>query len=329
MKRTSLLTSALLLLSLNAGASNMNEIIVPTGALPTGMSKVQYQGAVTESFGDAGQIQTNVRAVSAKSTLADYWVIQYAASQTSFGLTPVKADVYPGVGVYYEQDGLFMKDVNPNGALTLNGAPLTWGRLSLKTTLSSPVVANLETGSSVSVYSSNAGVPYFLVVTELATKKVIYSQPGFPSATYHWPVNILRGGKYSFAFVAVGSTAPVTAQVRFTHNNASKTIAVKNGQTFSTSLSAYSFSYAKLKVTLKAGQKVKLNITLSNHPVNVVLVASDNTLVAADGNLVSRSTLVMNPVPAAGDYYLVFRKPYSTAGAMLPVVTNGVIEVLN
>lgn len=64
-------------------------------------------------------------------------------------------------------------------------------------------------------------------------------------------------------------------------------------------------------------------------PVDVVLIASDSSLVAAEGNLITRSTLVMNPAPAAGDYYLVFKKPYSASGALIPVVTNGVIEILN
>lgn len=328
MKKTSLFAALMIALTLKAGASNMNEIIVPTGALPAGMTQVRYQGATTVPMGAAGQIQTNVRAVSSKSTLADYWVIQYAASQTSFGLTPVKADVYPGVGVYYEDQGLFMKDVNTNGALTFNGTALTWGRMSPTLTLSSPVVANLETGSSVSVRVYNPGVNYFMMVTELATKKVIYNQPGFVSGTYHWPVNILRGGKYSFTFVAVGSSNPVKAKVSFTHNNGSKVTSLKHGQTFGSSLPADSSSYSKFKVTLKAGQKIKLNITRSN-AVDVVLIASDNSLVAAEGNLLSGAKLVMNPAPAAGDYYLVFRKPYSSYGASSPVITSGIIEILN
>lgn len=322
------ITVAITAFALNATAQNMNEVILPTGALPAGITKTLYQGASTVPFGATGQIQTNVRAISAKSTLADYWVVQYAASQTGFGLSPVKADVYPGVGVYFEEQGIFMKEVNTNGALKYGATALAWGKNTPKLTFSTPVTAYLETGSSVSMRAFLPGVSYFLKVTEASTKKVIYYQPGYAAGTHHWPVHILRSGNYSFQLVPVSGTQPVSAAVRFTHNNASTTKAVKNGQTFSVALAPESLGYAKLKISLKAGQKVKVNITKSN-AVDILLIASDSTLVAAEGNLLTRSTLVLNPAPSTGDYYLVFRKPYSSSGAASTVQTNGILEVLN
>ncbi len=175
------LTLALIAVSFEVGAQNMNLVIPPTGALPTGMTKTNYEGATSVPFGPAGQIQTNVRAISTRSTLNDYWVIQYAASQSGFGLTPVKADVYPGVGVYYEAEGLFMKDVGTAGSLKQGSTSLTWGRPSTLT-FGAPVTARLEAGNSVNVYMGPTAVDNVLIVKEVASGKVISHQPGSKSS---------------------------------------------------------------------------------------------------------------------------------------------------
>lgn len=320
-----LVTLALATISLQATAQNMNNVIPPTGTLPAGITKVQYQGATCVPFGSAGQIQTNVRAVSPVSTLNDYWVIQYAASSSGFGLTPVKADMYPGVGVYYEEEGLFMKDVNTTGSLRQGSTALTWGRAS-KLTLSAPVTARLEASSSVSVYLGRTTTESELIVKELSSRQVIYQQPAGSSGWYFWPVPILRAGDYEFQVKARDGSV-IKADILFAHNNARTTTTLTTGSTFSSSLAAKSFGYSKFKIRLNRGQKLKFTLTQSN-TVDFRLIAADGTLISAGGNISRGASPTLDAVPATGDYYLIFKKPWSTSGAAGAITTNGVVQVL-
>lgn len=328
MKANSLLrlaTLALASVSLQVSAQNMNNVIPPTGALPTGMTKTQYQGATSVPFGSNGQIQTNVRAVSSRSTLNDYWVIQYAASQTGFGLTPVKADMYPGVGVYYEEEGLFMKDVGTTGSLKQGSTVLTWNRPSTLT-FGAPVTARLEAGNSVSVYMGPSAAAYDLIVKEAASGKVIYQQPGGTSGCYFWPVLILRTGDYQFE-VKSSDGSSIKTVIQFTHNNAAVTPTLATGSTFSSILAAKSFGYSKFKIRMNKGQKLKFTLTQSG-TVDFRLISANGTLISAGGNLSSRSGGTLNAVPETGDYFLIFKKPWSTSGASMQVTTTGVVQVL-
>lgn len=320
-----LVTLALAAVSLQASAQNMNNVIPPTGALPTGMTKTQYQGATAVPFGPNGQIQTNVRAISSRSTLNDYWVIQYAASQSGFGLTPVKADMYPGVGVYYEEEGLFMKDVSTTGSLKQGSTVLSWGRPSTLT-FGAPVTARLEAGNSVNVYLGPTAVTYDLIVKELSSGQVVYQQPGYTGGCYFWPVLILRTGDYQFEVKSSNGSA-IKSVIQFTHNNAAVTPTLSTGSTFSSILAAKSFGYSKFKIRMSKGQKLKFTLTQSG-TVDFRLISADGTLISADGNLSSRSSLTLTAVPVTGDYYLIFKKPWSTSGASMQVTTTGIIQVL-
>ena len=328
MKANSLLrlvTLALTAVSFEASAQNMNLVIPPTGALPTGMTKTQFEGANIAPFGPTGQIQTNVRAISSRSTLNDYWVIQYAASQSGFGLTPVKADMYLGVGPYYEEEGLFMKDVSTNGSLKQGSTSLTWGRPSTLT-FGAPVTARLETGNSVNVYMGPTAVDYVLVVKEVASGKVISQQPGSKSIWYFWPVLILRSGDYQFEIKSSDGSAIKTA-IQFTHNNAAVTTTLTSGSTFSSSLAAKSFGYSKFKIRMTKGQKLKFTLTQSG-TVAFRLISATGKLISADGSISSRSSLTLNAVTETSDYFLIFMKPWSTSGASMSVITNGIVQVL-
>lgn len=318
MKRFSTSLPALLALSVfstltgiggDAQAHNVNEVIVPTGAVPTTLGKVNMAGVTALPLDSKGMILTNVRNTARPD---DYLVALYNTATAGLGLTPVKVDVYPNVGPFYEEDGLFMKNVSTTGVLRQGSTALTWGRSSMLT-FGTPVTATLDAGSSFTLYVASPSTTYNMVVTESATGKVIYDQPGFASGTFHWPVAILRSGQYTIALRPHTGTS-LRATVKFTHNNASTLVTIPSGGTFAYSLAGDAFSYAKAKVRLTAGQNLKLTATRS-FPVDIRLIAPDNTLVASNGNLTTGSMIVLNDAPVTGDYYLVVMKPFTSSGA--------------
>ncbi len=75
------------------------------------------------------------------------------------------------------------------------------------------------------------------------------------------------------------------------------------------------------------GQKLKFTLTQSG-TVAFRLISSTGTLISADGSISGRTSLTLNAAPQTGDYFLIFMKPWSSSGAIMPVITNGIVQVL-
>jgi hypothetical protein len=164
-----------------------------------------------------------------------------------------------------------------------------------------------------------------LVVTEKASGKVIYNQPG-RGTLWHWPVAFLRAGAYTIGFQPVRGTA-FKGTVTLTHNNAAKTVALANGGTFKFTLPSESFSYAKAKVRLSQGQNLKVAFTQTS-AVDVRIIKPDNTLLTEMSNLTSRTYVLGSDAPVAGDYYLVVRKTLSATSIRSVVTSSGQVTIL-
>lgn len=79
-----LVASSLLLPSIG-WSQNANTLIAPSGPIPTGVTKIQLQGASAFPLGSNQVIYANLRAASPSTTLDDYIVMSYAAQPGGFG----------------------------------------------------------------------------------------------------------------------------------------------------------------------------------------------------------------------------------------------------
>ena len=307
-------------------AQNVNTIIAPTGAPPSGMSKVDLSAVTVQPNSPGLLLATNARMIANGSTLADYWVGLYGVSNTTGGLSLLKADKYPSVGVYYEDEVLFMRDLASLGALKMGSTAAAWDSfLAYKSAV--PVTATLEQGSSISVTVQLPSTASYALEVKDSAGRVIYDFPGtYDGSTMFWPVAILRQDTYAFRIKPLSATS-MTAKVRFTHANGTKTQNLVSGGTFNFTLPAYSLSYAKAKIRVTGGYSIRLNMTAGS-AVDPRVVDSTGNLIYSDGNLKAGLTYTTPPMPATGDYYLVIRKPETSAAMTSAATSKGTITLV-
>jgi hypothetical protein len=293
-------------------ASLAQFIPVPTGNVPTGITKIVTSAVSAYPVSANSVIHSNVRATSSSTTLADYLVVNYSTTNTSLIMQPTKVDVYPGVGIYCEPDGLLMKDLSSAGVLKQGAVTVPWGKAT-KLSFGTPVTATLEAGMNLAIAILSPTAESIVEFTIPSGQKFNAARIPKTTTSYLYSIPILRTGTYSIRLVPVTGTAAVSASINLNHNNNAKVLVIPAGVTnasFSTVtgiLPAYSQAYFKMKVTLNAGKALKLTMTSSSR-MDAFMIDSNNQAVWGFGNLVTGSSVTTPPVSTAGDYYIVLRK---------------------
>lgn len=292
-------------------AQNINAIIVPTGTPPSAIRNVSLSGTATHPSGAGRLVFTNARITASGWSPMDYGVLLYEVSNSTGALSLLKADRYPGIGCFFEDEVLLGTNVTSAGTLTLGTTSLAWGR-SVLLTSPSTFTATVSAGSSITVKMASASVAYSLIVREKATGREIYRTNGpAVGVAFHWPVALLRTAAYTIQITPVsGTTFRGTAVI--SHNNLSQSAALGHGGVLSYSLPADSFSYAKARVQLRAGQNLRVTLGRGS-AVDVRIITPDNNLLSAAGNLSSGRAMTSIDAPVSGEYTVFIRKTESVA----------------
>lgn len=205
----------------------------PTGTPPTGITKIDSSAVSASPLSSTSVLHTNVRTISSSTTLNDYLTVAYKTTNTSLIMTPDKVDVYPGVGLFYEPDGLLLKDF-PSGTVVDNlkqGATTILWQKTTAITFSSPVTASLLPGMSLAIGIFAPTADCDLIITQPGGR-VVNTGRLIKASSNTVSLPILKAGQYSFHLAPVTGTTAIRASLNFNQNNISDVPPISSGQAF-------------------------------------------------------------------------------------------------
>lgn len=284
-------------------------------AVLTGVTQINYQAATCRPINSSQFDMTNVRAVSSTTTLADYIIYQFTSNAVLQQLNATNAVVYPQVGVYYEDDVLFIKNVpraitllGPNG--TTNYASDT--SITVPTNATKPYVfKNLAAGTSLNITMLAESGPFNYALTETGTLPgadsfaLITLDPGY--FEYYDKIPILKSGPQYLWLTPQNAGTTVNVNLRFANENGSTLGTLVTGQSLSYTFRPYVRDYAKWQIKLVKGQNLSLNVSSSTTSdiLNFYVIGSDNTKQYEFDTFVPGTHLEFTGAPSTGVYYVV------------------------
>jgi len=294
------------------------------GSVLKGVTQINYQAASCYPISPSQFEMTNVRAISSTTTLADYLIYEFTSNAAAQQLNATQVFVYPQVGVYYEPDVLFLKNVpraitllNPNG--TTKYASDT--SVTVSTNAAKPYVfKNLPVGVSLSVSFLNESAPFSYAFTAADTKPGADSftldtpDPGYYNFADHYA--ILQSGNYYLWLSPQKAGTSVAVNLRFANENGSTLRTLTTGDSLSYSFRPYVRDYAKWQIHLVKGQNLTLNVaSASSDALDFYVIGSDNTKQYEFDTFVSGVHLAFKGAPSTGTYYIVIAKELTAESA--------------
>jgi hypothetical protein len=283
--------------------------------LVSGIRDIRFDGVVSSVSGNLISLR-NLRILSDTTSLDDYISIDFLLDADSLRLIPGNFEVIEDLGIYYQKEYFFSKDVNEALSMTIPGG----GTLASDTLHTLTVSANdeftmlLQAGTLMTMRLLNPTDDYELQIDGPdggSYERGIYHQGS------KWNIGnrtIFQTGVYTFRFVPDNDSS-MTLELGFTNNNRQPLTAISAGSSISVSLSGWGYEYAKYKISLNKGDTIEVTDP-SDDDIWLYLVNSDSRGQA------SGSGEIYTQVSSTGDYYLfVQNRDHENAGSYSGTVT--------
>lgn len=284
--------------------------------LVSGIRDIRFDGVVSSVSGNLISLR-NLRILSDTTNLDDYISIDFLLDADSLRLIPGNFKVIEDLGIYYQKEDFFSKDVNETLQMSVPGG----GTLASNTMHTLTVSGNdeftmlLQTGTVLTMKLFNPTDDYKLQIDR--PDGGIYERNMFKQGS-NWIAfgrSILQTGIYTFRFVPDNNSF-MTLEFGFTNNNRQPLTAISSGSSISVSLNGWGYEYAKYKISLNKGDTIEVTDP-SDDDIWLHLVNSDSKGVhhVTGGELYTQ-------VSSTGDYYLfVQNRDYENAGSYSGTVT--------
>ncbi len=299
----------------------------------TGITEVRMDGAAFRST-EGNEISiANVRINSDQSTFDDYIEARYGIDHSTGSLALLDANIFPEVGVYLSGDNFLAKDVpgevfmyrNPNNQFEY-AADLQYN-LSAS---NGPYYMNLTAGQSMTFHFSGTTDPMNFILTSPSGIQMfdlgVVSYAGDHVVISGVP--IFASGVYRIDFVPQD---PGLGRIRFRFLNENRRGILEGvpGARLQTTLRSYSRDYAKIKVSLNAGQTITFQPNRNMTNMNLRMCNSKGGFGSSRSLGFSEAGIHYTPLESDDYYFFFFPDNPRTASNLLVDLTVQISDALS
>ena len=282
---------------------------IKDSVLLNNINKIILEGG-TATVSASGISLNNIRIESDTTNLDDYISINFLMDLESLQLIPQEIEIVNNLGIYYEDEDLFSKDIAEDIYMTTpTGTTLSSDTLyNVTATKEDEFQIFLEAGTVLTMRLKDPTDDYELQIDKPDGSQKIRSLYQKGSNWYSYGISILESGIYTFRFVPQNNSY-VTLEFGFTNNNRKTLEEISSGSNISTSLNGWGHEYAKYHISLNAGDLLEVSDT-SDDDIWFYLVNSNNQVVEhGNGGIYER-------VSSTADYYLfIMNRDYSNGSS--------------